>query len=219
MMAEPKDIYLIPGYGADKRIFYNLNLTPNNVHIIEWIKPLSGETIESYATRMAEPIDKSKPFILIGFSMGGIISVEIAKQFPPEKIFLISSIKTKYEMPWHLRFVRKFQLQRLSPLLIKRLRFLAGMFVDNSGKGADAKLVMDMLNSSDEQFLLWARNVIVNWNNTTIPPNLFHIHGTNDRVFMFKSVKNVIPIEGGTHLMIITKGREISKIIREKLDI
>ncbi len=217
-MAEPKDIYLIPGYGADKRIFYNLNLAPHRTHIIEWIKPLPDQTIESYATRMAEPIDKSKPFVLIGFSMGGIVSVEIAKQFPPEKIFLISSVKTKYEMPWHLRLVRRFQLQRLSPVLIKRLSFLAGMFVDNSRKGTDGKLVMDMLNAADEKFLLWARNVIVNWDNTTIPPNLIHIQGTNDRVFAFKSVKNVIPIEGGTHLMVITRGREISKIIREKLD-
>ena len=217
-MAEPKDIYLIPGYGADKRLFYNLNLAPHRMHIIEWIQPLPNETIERYAHRMAEPIDKSNPFVIVGVSMGGIMSIEIAKQFPPEKIFLISSIKTKYEMPWHLRIVRWFQLQRLPPSIIKRFRFLAGFFVDNSGKGADHKLVMDMLYHANENFLKWAGNAIVNWKNTIIPPNLIHIHGTKDIVFLFRSVKNVIPIEGGTHLMVITKGREIARIIREKLE-
>ena len=47
--------------------------------------------------------------------------------------------------------------------------------------------------------------------------NITHIHGTNDHVFPIKNIKNCIEIEDGTHSMIITKAKKLSKIIHETL--
>jgi alpha/beta superfamily hydrolase len=48
---------------------------------------------------------------------------------------------------------------------------------------------------------------------TKIRENTVHIHGTNDAVFPIKKIKNVIKIQGGTHIMILTKAKKISKLI------
>ena len=47
--------------------------------------------------------------------------------------------------------------------------------------------------------------------------NIVHIHGTKDNVFPLKHIKNAIEIKGGTHIMILTKAKKISKIIDEVL--
>ena len=46
-------------------------------------------------------------------------------------------------------------------------------------------------------------------------PNIVHIHGNNDGIFPIKHIKNCIVIEGGTHVMILNKAKEISKLLLE----
>lgn len=48
-----------------------------NLFQIEWIEPLPNETIEQYAKRLAQCIDTSQPYVIIGVSFGGLIATEI----------------------------------------------------------------------------------------------------------------------------------------------
>ncbi len=58
---------------------------------------------------------------------------------------------------------------------------------------------------------------MLNWQQEKVLKNIVHIHGTKDNIFPIKHIKNSIEIEGGTHVMILTKAKEISKIIHENL--
>ena len=49
--------------------------------VIEFIPHKRGESLVEYAGRMADQIDPSKPFVLIGTSMGGMISMEINRLY------------------------------------------------------------------------------------------------------------------------------------------
>ncbi len=112
-----KEIFLISGLGADKRVFDFLDLSRYKTNHIEWIDPHSGESIELYAKRLAVQIGKEKP-ILIGVSFGGMIAIEIGKQMETEQIIIISSAKTKSGLPSSY-LVRKLKLHTLIPAAVE----------------------------------------------------------------------------------------------------
>lgn len=108
-----KELFLISGLGADKRVFNFLDLRRYKIHHIEWIDPATHESIERYAKRISTQIVKEKP-ILIGISFGGMIAVEIGKQIETEKIILISSARSKKDLPSNF-LARKLKLHTLIP--------------------------------------------------------------------------------------------------------
>ena len=123
-------VYLIPGLGADRRMYqHQLNIFPT-AEVIEYFLPEKDETLTSYAQKMGEKIDTSQPYILIGTSLGGIISMELSRILSPHKIILIASIKNRSEMPLLFRSMKYLKLHRVlsgntikkfNKLMIKRL--------------------------------------------------------------------------------------------------
>ena len=107
-------IYIISGLGADKRMFQNFSFEGFEVVHIDWILPLDNETLQNYALRISENISDENS-ILIGLSFGGILSVEISKIKKFKKVFLLSSAKTKFEIPFYYRVLGKLNLLRIIP--------------------------------------------------------------------------------------------------------
>lgn len=64
----------------------------------------------------------------------------------------------------------------------------------------------------------WAVNEILNWKNEQRPVNLFHIHGTKDRIFPCKKTHADALINDGTHLMVHNRADEISRVVIERLN-
>lgn len=52
-------------------------------------------------------------------------------------------------------------------------------------------------------------------NNTTLPENFIHIHGTANKILPLKTAQYKIP--HGEHFMIVTEGQQLSVIIRKIL--
>ena len=69
------------------------------------------------------------------------------------------------------------------------------------------------LSVRDPNYLTWSIHHVLNWKQTTPQENIVHIHGGNDHIFPIKNIENCITIENGTHIMILTKAKAISKII------
>ena len=61
--------------------------------------------------------------------------------------------------------------------------------------------------------------MIIRWNNTTIPPNVVHIHGDNDHTLPFRRLKNVVRVKNGSHMMTLIKADEVSRLINAALDL
>src|SRR6188474_3274769 len=99
-----KEIYLLSGLGADKRVFDFVDFSGFNVNHIDWIEPQDNESLERYASRLLEQIKTPRPS-LIGVSFGGMVAVEIAKLMETNKIIIVSSAKTKLDIPIHFRMV------------------------------------------------------------------------------------------------------------------
>lgn len=209
-----KEIYFLSGLGADKRVFKSIILPSYKVNHIEWILPLTNESIEGYSKRLVSQINSSHP-ILLGLSFGGMMAVEISKHIEIEKIILISSAKTKKEIPFYFRWIGFLRINKiLSAEFLKKSNPLTNWFFGVSSS-EDKRLLKDILKETDPIFLKWAIDKIVNWSNAEIFKNRMHIHGSADKILPIQFVKYDFKIEGGGHLMILNKAGEINKILND----
>lgn len=217
-MATPM-IYLIPGLGADARMYEPQMRILDRYEVLEHQRPLPGDTLRSYAQRLTAKINTKEPFILIGTSLGGILSMEIARIVQPEKVILISSVKHRGELPLWIRIMKYLRLHKL--LSGKR-------FIDFSKSNIRvlitkrdthvAKLLMDMHEDADPDFVEWAINEVIHWDGKPDHRrDVVHIHGTKDRLFPFSNVKNAIAISGGSHVMGCTQPADVNEAILKAL--
>jgi pimeloyl-ACP methyl ester carboxylesterase len=199
-------VYFMPGMAANSAIFDFIELPEEQfkIHYLEWIIPTKGECITAYAKRMCAKITHENP-VLIGVSFGGIVVQEMSKHIKLKKLIIISSVKTKKELPRRMRITR----------LTKAYKILPTRFVSNFQSFAKyafgetikkrVKLYQKYLSVSDKRYLDWAIFNMVCWEQDTIIPNIIHIHGDRDPVFPIRNISNCIIVEGGTHIMIINK--------------
>lgn len=211
--------YFISGLGADKRAFQKIRL-PRRFEIrhIEWISPLENEPLTDYCMRLAGQIDTAKPFVLIGLSFGGIVVAELAKKLKPLKSIIISSVPDSGQFPWYFRLAGRTGLHRIIPP--RMLKSANGLTVYAFGiKSPEEKfLLSEIVENIDENYLKWAVNAILTWNNREKPANLIHIHGTHDRTFPIRYVQPDIKIEGGRHLMVLSMADTINGVLEKELE-
>ncbi|MBK9255575.1 MAG: alpha/beta hydrolase [Saprospiraceae bacterium] len=211
-----KELYIFSGLGADERVFQKLDFSDFKTTFIKWILPQDNETIEHYAKQLLDQITTTKP-TLIGLSFGGIIAVEVAKQIDTEKVILISSVKAKNEIPFYYRFAGQIRLHKIIPTrLLKSSNFITNWFFGISST-FEKQLLDQILIDTDPTFLKWAVDKVARWKNQTKIKNIFHIHGTNDRILPLSFVNCNMNVKNGGHLMILNKSDEVNKIIKQQL--
>jgi pimeloyl-ACP methyl ester carboxylesterase len=210
-------IFLIPGLGADTRVYNNIDLSGHDVVCVDWIEPHKTDTLATYAQKLIYQYNITPKSIVIGNSLGGMIAVEIAKIIPIDKTILISSIKTVDESPGYFNLLRAIPFYKPIPgKAFTRMEFLIKPFFGRMNE-ADNWLFRDMLKNTSPVFLKWAMEAVLRWDNKIIPPNVVQITGDKDLVFNYKKIKDAIIVKGGTHIMIFEKAKEVNKILKRIL--
>ncbi|HLC84033.1 MAG TPA: alpha/beta hydrolase [Bacteroidia bacterium] len=209
-----KTIYIFSGLGADHRVFQKIDFGENKVTHIPWIAPLQNESIEAYAKRISKPITDNES-ILIGLSFGGMMAMEVVKHIKVRKVILISSAKTKHEIPFLYKALGALKVHKVVPVLfMKRSNFISN-WLFGVESAFDKNLLKQILEEFDERFLKWAINAIVTWENTAVYAGVKHIHGTKDRILPFKNVKPDFAVKNGGHFMVLNKAEEISGLLKQ----
>ena len=208
-------IYFVPGLAASSRIFEYLELPTEQfeIHYLDWLVPITqNESITAYAQRMCDRISHKNP-ILVGVSFGGIMVQEMSKLIPTKKTVIISSVKSKKELPKRLRVAKATKAYKLFPTkaVTNLERFAQYAFGGTAKKRVD--LYRKYLSMRDENYLPWAIYNVLHWQQEEALPEVIHIHGNKDGVFPIKHIKDCIVIEGGTHVMILNKAHQISKLL------
>lgn len=218
-MEDKIHIYFMPGLAASSRIFEYITLTDDRfvLHHLEWFEPENEkETLSDYAAKYVNMITHKMP-VLIGVSFGGILVQEIGRLIEVHKVVIISSVKNEHELPKRLKYLRKSRVYKLFPS--KRLSKIDDFSKYNFHPHLKKKgeLYNKYLSIRNEKYLNWAIRNMLYWKNNSKEQDLIHIHGTSDEIFPIKYIKNCIPIEYGTHAMIIVKAKKISAIIENLL--
>jgi len=218
------NIYLISGLGTDERVFDNYNFKGHPVIPVDYVEPEKNETIDSYAAKLADQIDMYQPAILIGTSFGGILAVALSKRIHFEQVIIISTVKTGDELPRCARLLGALKIMRLFPpsLFIRYNRFVEFFFGIEGHE--DRAVLKQFLSSSSPEIVKWGINRIlelpsstnsngVNGDQRSIPKNMIHIHGTEDRFFPIKKIEDCHEIKGAGHFMIWNNYPEIQTVL------
>ena len=168
--------------------------------------------------RMCEDINEKEPVVLVGVSFGGIMVQEMSKFIETKKLIIISSVKNNKELPKRFKIADFTNLYKLFPTkLVSNFENYSRFFLGKSLKKR-AKLYEKYLAVRNPKYLEWSIYNVIKWNQKKSIKDIVHIHGNKDYVFPLKNIKNSIEIEGGTHVMIITKAKKISEIIINSLE-
>lgn len=198
----------MPGMAASPTIFDGIKLPESyfDVHRLAWFVPERGMTLEQYAREMCKQIVQDNS-VLAGVSFGGMLVQEMAKYCAPRKTIIISSVKSRKELPKRLLFAKYTKVHKLLPTgMINNVELLA-KYAFGETVTKRLHLYEQYLGVRDKYYIDWSIDQIVNWNQTEPPENLVHIHGEKDAVFPISNIKQCIVVKNGTHTMIIHRAR------------
>ena len=196
----------MPGLAASSSIFENIKLPEDEFEVVllEWFMPFEKESLEDYALRMTANIKHEKP-VLIGVSFGGILVQEMSNHINVRKTIIVSSVKSNKEFPRRMKIAKKTLAYKLIPTqLLANVEALAKYAF---GETVTKRLALyeKYLQMRDKKYLDWAIENVILWKNDKVNDKVVHIHGVQDEIFPIKYIANCIPVNGGTHIMIINK--------------
>lgn len=201
-------VYFMPGLAASSSIFERIVLPSESfeVFLLDWVQPEKNEPLVAYAKRMAEKVVHENA-VLIGVSFGGILVQEMTAFLNLKKLIIISSVKTRDEMPRRIKFAKTTNAYKLLPTSLlnnveKLIKYSFGNVINQK-----LKLYEKFLHLRNKEYLDWAIEQVVCWERSVPDPKVIHIHGDLDEVFPAKNINSFIPIKGGTHIMILNRFR------------
>jgi pimeloyl-ACP methyl ester carboxylesterase len=207
-------IYLFPGQGSDERLFKHVELPSGyDTVVISYPIPDKHESLPVYAYRFMDDIDTCSPFILMGVSLGGMICTELSDTLSPLHTIVISSAKSRTELPGRYTFQKHFPLNRILPkgLIKGGARLLQGIVEPD--RRHDRETFKDMLREKDALYLKRTVDMIVNWDRSSYPEHIVHIHGDSDHTIPVKNVSYDYLLKDGSHMMMLTRAPEINLLL------
>lgn len=219
MSTSKTHVYFVPGMAAGSEIFRNILLPQPNfkIHIIEWLIPEKNEPIDAYARRMAKFVIEPEA-VLIGVSFGGLVAQEMSFFLQLKKLIIISSVKTRSELPNRFRLAQKTLAYKLVPTSLVLSAKDLTKFAIGPKTEKRLKLYQQYLHVRDKDYLDWAIENMVSWERNEAVEGVVHLHGNKDIVFPIKYIKDCQTIEGGTHIMLLSKGHVITQKLIEIIE-
>jgi pimeloyl-ACP methyl ester carboxylesterase len=212
------NVYFISGLGADRKAFEKLKLPPTFcIHYLDWVKHTKGESLHDYARRLAASVDTSKPYAIIGLSMGGMIASAMTQFLRPHKTILISSVACSEEFPPLLKLARFTQVHRLVPAFLFHRPNVFAYFLFGAKSRNEKRIMNHIISNADAHFVKWSIGAILSWKNKVRPKNIYHIHGDKDRILPVKYTHPDVVVKNGSHFMVWTKAGEVSRLLAEAL--
>lgn len=214
-------VYLMPGMAANPTIFEYIELPEDQfkIHWLEWMIPENKESLESYAKRMIAKIEHDN-IVLLGVSFGGILAQEMSKYLKLRQLFVVSSVKSKHELPKHMKLLKLTKAYKLLPTqLVSNIDLLA-KYAFGETVSKRVELYKKYLSVSDKRYLDWAIENVIEWEQDQPNKDAIYIHGDKDAIFPHSCVGNCIVVKGGTHIMVINKykwfNENLPKLILDK---
>ncbi len=215
-----KQLVLLPGMGADERLFEHQRRAFPNLMVPPWIESLDSETISAYASRLADTIKVSRPFYLGGVSFGGMVALEMAERLGPEAVFLIGSARSSASIPFFWKTMER--LTRFAPIeVVEALSEWNPFFARKFGllTAEQKDLFMTMLKDADMKFIRWGCRALMDWQgpkSSEIP--VHHIHGAEDKLIPPRLAEADRLVPGAGHLLNLSHPPEVNAILLELIE-
>ena len=212
----PTTLYLLPGTGADHRLFHQLDLSAYDAVYVRLPIAERRESMADYAQRIVRTqIDTTECFALLGVSLGGMVATEIAAAYPEqvERAVIVASAKTRLELPPTYRFGRHVPVYRL--VGGRAMRWFTKQVQPRFEPMADAQrdLFIDMIYGKDPQFLQRAVGLMVRWEREEVPAGITHVHGTEDRTLPVEYVEADVTVQDEGHMLTYSRPEVVEGVL------
>ncbi len=193
-------IYLLPGLGADHRMYGPEWAARSDVQLLDW-PPYAGEnTLPQLAKRIVAEHDIASGDTIGGSSLGGMVALEIFCELQNTRVILIGSAVSAREINPLLRLLAPLAsvtpVRLIQTLAGKNSRSLTSMFAD-----ADPEFIRTMcLAFPDWQGFQGRQDRVV------------RIHGANDHVIRCPADCHIV--RGAGHLVAMTHAEDCIRIIK-----
>ena len=232
-------IFLIPGLGADRDLFYpQTDCLGDRLTVLDdcgdeslWRQTPSMQTAANvYLDCLRPQLPKDIPYVIGGMSFGGSLAMEMLKLIQqrqdmpaPARVLLIASNRTPDTIATSFRINRSIG-SRLPKSLIQRSLGLASMLFSRREKlsQADSRRLRQMADRADIAKLLWGAQAIANWkladNDVSQNIPIEQIHGRRDWVIPPASRHVTKTLDDGRHLITWTHHDQVNDWIVSMTD-
>jgi pimeloyl-ACP methyl ester carboxylesterase len=199
-------VFLLPGLGATSEL-YDDYAFPFTTRAVNYQAPqVPGMSTAEYAAQLITENDIQPGDSLIGVSLGGMLSCEIAQLIPISKLTLVSSCTDSDHLFPAIRPLR--HLAHVIPWrIIQKLPFPS--FLLNPSR----QRALEMFRRADATFIRWACLQAATWKCPISHPDIIQIHGDQDPLFPATRQKITHLIRGGDHLMILSHLQQIAPLL------
>jgi len=209
-------IVLLPGLGADQRLFESVHSAVPSIVVPSWPATASGDSLSAFAKRLVTAIPSGENIYLGGASFGGMVALELAAFVKPKGVFLIGSCASPNSITPAAQLMRV--LLHVVPASLFRPRrwmvpFLAPMF--GSLTSSQKALFWSMAKHTPASFMRWGLGAIVSWQPSPVAVPVHSIHGSHDRLIPIGRVRPDRVVSGGGHLLTITHPKDVAAFLSD----
>ena len=208
-------LVLLPGLGADARMFEGQRVVVSNLEVPEWIEPHRRESLAGYAQRMAETIQPGGRLFLGGSSFGGMVALEMARHIEIEGVILIGSCAHPRELRRLIRWSARVS-GRMPKACNSVLRLLMPCVLNGMKPGgvAQRKLLAEMSRGVSIPFIRWGTYAMVNWTGAeNIDAPIFRVHGSHDHVIPVGGIEPTHVVQGAGHVPSMSHSDSLNRFL------
>jgi pimeloyl-ACP methyl ester carboxylesterase len=219
-MPEDAPLILLPGMGADERMFRAQRAAFPALRVPGWIPPLRREPLAHYARRLAAAVDPGVPCFVGGASFGGMVALEMAPHLRALAVFLIGSMRGPAGLHPCLRATRPLAALTLA-LPFGLLGPLAAVTLSCSGRflSRSACGLLRHVSRADGEFLRWGTWAALRWRPSpaALRGTVYQIHGAHDRVLPARRAPADLILPEAGHLLSMTHGPAVNSFIAARV--
>ncbi len=208
-------LLLLPGMGADARMFQPQLQAFPELQVPAWIPPEHRETLVHYAERMAESVQLHPDALIGGASFGGVVALEMTAFLSIPKCILIGSLRSPAGLRRsYLRLRSMSGCSTFAPLAARACLGTAGLLCGPTLRG-----VLRQLAAADGRFLSWAVRALLEWNPSAKIANVSirQIHGQRDWLLPARISQADLIVPRAGHLLSLTHPHEVNEFINSQI--
>ena len=210
-------LILLPGLGADERMFQGLGETGFSIERVRLPDPAAGSSLSAYAAGICDALSIGPGDWVGGCSFGSMVATEIARQTPVAAVVLLAGATDSSSLPAGGRRMGRL-LQRLP---VRWFRALAGsdLFLNLSFNRPGPELLpvlKAMLQDTSDCLLKEGFRLAGTSFNPRLPAcPVYALHGGKDRVLKTPKLDGVRIIADAGHALVGTHGEAVTAFLAD----
>lgn len=209
---------MIPGMGADGRLFGPQAAGGLRFDICELARPERNQSLPDYARTCCTRMALDGPCVLVGVSFGGMLAFEMARYCPASAVVLVASCCRRSAVPSRYRYLEL--VSRLVPSgLIRRRAEVSGRLLARIERTTPevGEVVVAMARDVDVIQLRRIARMIMRWRpKLSLACPIHQIHGSVDRIIPLAGVRPDEVVQGGGHLINLTHADQVNHFIASR---